>query len=96
VSLVFIGAIAGLVTMFLAEIVKQSHWPKWANAVVADVMQIIAAAVVTLQTTGTSLVTWHDFGKALLGAAVAFSAAYLAVLKPIIGNSLQDKTSVQQ
>jgi hypothetical protein len=90
-SFALASAAWGYASSWLAEIVKQRHWPKPVNTILADLLLVGSAAMATLT---SSTFTLRNFESALLVAAVAAVANHQLFLLPTgIGPAIQAATS---
>jgi hypothetical protein len=90
-SFALASAAWGYASSWVAEIVKQRHWPKPVNTILADLLLVGSAAMATMT---ASTFTARNFESALLVAAVTAVANHQLFLLPTgIGPAIQAATS---
>jgi hypothetical protein len=92
-SVMLVSAVWGYAASWVNQLIKQTGFPHWLNAVIANVVVIVSAAMATIQS--DVKFTLAAFGSALLAA---FSAALInhSFVLPIggVGEKLKSATSI--
>ncbi len=94
--LVLIAALWGYVASWANQILKQDGWPKGVNAILADAVVVVTAALVTMQQQGGTF-TLHTFWQAVLAAFAAAVINHQFFLVPTgVGPALKTATSLKR
>ena len=92
--LVLIAAGWGYVASWVNQLLKQDGFPTLINTIIADLVLLVTAAMVTLQQQSGTF-TWHGFAQALFAAAAAALVNHQFVLSPTgIGEAIKSATSI--
>jgi hypothetical protein len=87
-TVVLLGFASGAAVTILNEFIKQDGWPRWANSLLALLVQGIGIVTVAItHAGGLHGVNWSDVERALFGAVVGFAGVY----GPIVRGVLQDR-----
>lgn len=90
-TFVLISALWGYAASWVNEVLKQDHWSKTINALIANAVLIVSAAMATMT---DATFTLKNFFSALLAAATAAVANHQFFLEPTgVGKKLQTLTS---
>lgn len=91
---VLICALWGYGASWANEIIKQDHWPKWANTLIADAILVVSAALATLT---DATFTWPNLESAVIAVAAAALLNHQFFLKPTgIGDLVQTATTIKK